>query len=79
MNGGPAHVLLRRISRFEVANAEIMQHVLVVKYFGFNRCDIGKRDCRNRLIFKTERNFRFDRFVYEGHYLCLNGIKTGKV
>jgi len=42
---------------------EILQHLLIVKYFGCNRCGIGIQDYRNRLISKIGRNFRFLRFV----------------
>jgi hypothetical protein len=31
---------------------EILQHLLIVKYFGCNRCGIGIQDYRNRLISK---------------------------
>jgi hypothetical protein len=61
--------------RLEVVNIEILPHVLVVIYFGCNRCGIGIRGYRNRLcnrcgigirgyrnrlIFKLGRNVRFD-------------------
>ena len=36
----------------EVVNIEILQHVLVVKYFDCNMCCIGLQDYRNRVIFE---------------------------
>lgn len=44
-------------------NVEILQHALAVRavrFVGCNRCGIGIRDDRNRLIFNIGRDFSFD-------------------
>ena len=49
--------------RIEIVNIEIMQHVLVIKYFCCYRYGIIIRDYRYGLILKIRWNFRFDGFV----------------
>ena len=53
-----------------ISSFELLQHVLVVKYFGCNRYI---REYRNRLIFNISRYFRFDFFVVND-ITYVNGI-----
>ena len=49
--------------RLEIVNVEILQHILVAKYFHFNRSSMCMRYYRNRLIIKIGKHLKFDRFV----------------
>ena len=54
---------------------EIMQYLLVVKYFCCYRCGICIRDYRSGLVLKIWWNFRFDWFVMND-IAYVNSIKS---
>ena len=47
------HGCYQEVYILKIVNVEILQHVLVIKYFGFNRRVIRMGDYRNRLIIKN--------------------------
>jgi hypothetical protein len=54
-NGINERNLIRRL-RLEIVNIEILQHLLVVKYFGCNRCGRGMRNITLEFLWILSKN-----------------------